>query len=135
LNIKADGLCGRLESLLQSFQKVNAFVFDMSLPDALSYLGRTIPVFTRQSEYERECSFYEQAAGVWLDAFHGDWCGATCAAAHLRQGKQVCFVSPEVHGRDPRPLWGRLVSSTVCDSPDLMICTDRPEDARAMFSR
>ncbi len=135
LNIKADGLRGPLESTLADFPKVNAFVFDMSVPDALDYLGWSVPVFTRQSEMERECPFYERASGVWLDAFFGDWYEISCIVEHLQFGKQVCLVSPELHGRDPQPLWDRLAASDALRDSDLMICTDRPEEAEAVFSR
>jgi len=134
LNVKADGLHERLRTELAAFPQVKAFVFDMSVPDARSYLTGSIPIFTRQSELEPICAFYEQAKGVWLDAFDGEWYDLTCIANHLRNGKQVCLVSPELHGRSHHPLWNRLAASNLSKSDDLLICTDRPEDAHNAFA-
>jgi hypothetical protein len=89
-----------------------------------------MPVFTRRSEYEREAVLYDQAQGVWLDAFEGLWFSAKDIAAMLAEGKQVCVVSPELHGRDPLPLWSMLKRAGLYDSA-LMVCTDIPEALQA----
>ncbi|MGF1579463.1 MAG: hypothetical protein ACFCD0_08880 [Gemmataceae bacterium] len=133
LNIKADGLQQRLKELVESFGVKNYFVFDMSIPDTLGYLRQGFPVFTRQSEYEMEPPVYEQAVGVWMDCFLDDWYSEEDIAKHLDAGKKVCLVSPELHRRDHRPLWDRLAGMSVVRQPELMICTDLPEDARRYF--
>ena len=133
LNIKSDGLQKLLPPLLKQYGITAAFVFDMAVPDALGWLRAGVPTFTRHSELEREPAFYDQAAGIWLDAFHGDWWTTDDVARHLTAGKQVCIVSPELHGRDPSAAWDRLASATFRDDPRLMICTDRPEEAREVL--
>ena len=61
LNIKADGLQIPLKQLIKKYEITNYFVFDMSIPDALVYIDLNFNVFTRQSEYEKEPSFYGKA--------------------------------------------------------------------------
>ena len=54
LNIKADGLQADLQALLAKYDipASDYFVFDMAVPDALGYLRREMPAFTRKSELE-----------------------------------------------------------------------------------
>ena len=89
LNIKADGLQLKLKELIQQFNITEYFVFDMSVPDALQYIKHEINSFTRESEYEREPSFYDEAAGVWLDEFRGHWIDKQVIELHLKNKKQV----------------------------------------------
>lgn len=53
LNIKADGLQTKLRQLLDQYSCSRYFVFDMSVPDMLSYLDAGIRTFIRRSEFER----------------------------------------------------------------------------------
>lgn len=129
LNVKADGLQRLLREALDQYPLPNAFVFDMSVPDQLQWVKAGVPCYTRHSDVEPEPYCYAQAAGVWLDAFHGDWWDADVIARHLDNGKQVCVVSPELHGRDYRAAWEVLAKSRVRESGMLMICTDCPEEA------
>jgi glycerophosphoryl diester phosphodiesterase len=100
LNIKADGLQEQLQFALadHGISPDCYFVFDMAVPDVLAYLGRRIPCFIRESEFESPPSFINQATGVWLDSFHGDWIDAETTLGHLLAGRQVALVSPELHG-------------------------------------
>ena len=100
LNIKADGLQDKLKQALEKYHINNYFVFDMSVPDGLVYLDSKMLTFTRQSEYEKEPSFYEAALGVWLDEFHTHWVSKEIIADHLTHHKQICIVSPDLHRRD-----------------------------------
>ncbi len=134
LNIKADGLQKLLQPLLETYAITNYFVFDMSVPDALGWLKISAPAFTRHSDVERHPPFYDRAAGVWLDGFQGDWWDEAVVARHLDAGKRICIVSPDLHGRDPRPVWDRLANADFRDDPRLMICTDRPEEAAVVLS-
>jgi len=135
LNVKADGLQTLLQSALNEHGITNYFAFDMAVPDGLAYLRTGLPVFTRRSEYEREAAFYDQATGVWLDGFAGEWFEQSDVASPLTDGKRVCLVSPELHGRAHRPFWQTLygwgLPETAGDA--LMLCTDFPEEARAFF--
>jgi hypothetical protein len=139
LNIKSDGIDGLLAEELDRHGLRNHFAFDMSVPDTLRYVRRGLRFFTRQSEHEPTPALYQAAAGVWVDGFAGDWVSAPDVARHLDAGKAVCLVSPELHGRDPMPLWGALGRwlaetriPTAASQTGLMLCTDQPERARAV---
>lgn len=133
LNIKADGLQAVTVELLQRFEVRDAFVFDMSVPDTLRWLDTPVPVFTRHSDVEPDPPLYDRSAGVWLDAFHGDWWSVDTVRAHLDAGKRVCIVSPDLHRREHRGVWDRLVGTDVCPHQNLMLCTDFPEEAKGVF--
>lgn len=133
LNIKADGLQSLLLSRLERLPKLDAFVFDMSIPDAIQWLKVGVPVFTRHSDVEPEPVLYGSAAGIWLDAFHDDWWDGAVIARHLDAGKRVCIVSPELHRRDHRAVWERLANEDLPSNGTVMICTDLPEEAREYF--
>jgi glycerophosphoryl diester phosphodiesterase len=134
LNIKATGLQQKLKALLERYEIKNYFVFDMSIPDGLGYLQEGFKVFTRQSEYEHEPSFYKDVDGVWLDEFHMHWSDESVITGHINTGKKVCIVSPEIHGRDNRLEWEDYKKiDEKLKNGKLMICTDRPEKAKEYF--
>jgi hypothetical protein len=132
INVKADGMAAPLGAALRAAGVRDAFVFDMSVPDALPYLDAGLPVFARLSEYEPESALLERAAGAWLDAFHGEWYGPGTISSLLERGKQVCVVSPELHRRPHESLWQMLEPWAA--HPGLALCTDHPERARAFFA-
>ncbi|MCU0956693.1 MAG: hypothetical protein MUF55_04995 [Hydrogenophaga sp.] len=134
LNIKADGLHRLLLAQLESLHGIDAFVFDMSVPDTLHWLSAGIPVFTRHSDVEPDPVLYDKASGVWLDGFGSDWWDIGVIARHLDAGKRVCIVSPELHRRDHRPVWESLASTDLPGGDRLMICTDLPEQAKELLS-
>jgi len=133
LNVKADGLQKMFRELLDTHKIRNYFFFDMSVPDALQYLRECLRVFTRQSELETEPSFYKEAAGVWIDMFFGDWVTEEVIISHVRASKEVCLVSPELHGREHISFWERLSRIDVTVLHDVTICTDYPQKARRYF--
>lgn len=133
LNIKADGLQQKLFELLEIYKVENYFVFDMSVPDALLYLKHGLNTFTRQSEYESIPSFYHEASGVWIDCIKDDWVDEEVLTRHLKQGKKVCLVSPELHNRDYRPFWQKLTKMKIINDERLMLCTDHPQQAKEVF--
>ncbi len=131
INIKADGLQHLLKKALAEYGLTNYFLFDMSVPDAVQSLKQGLRCFTRQSDLEPAPSFYKEAAGVWMDGFFTDWITPEAIRPHLKAGKQVCLVSPELHGREHRRLWDLLAgASDLLDHPDLLLCSDLPETAR-----
>lgn len=132
LNIKADGLQSQMKNILQEYAIKNYFVFDMSVPDGLGYLKQNLNTFTRQSEYEKEPSFYEQAQGVWLDCFHDDWIDHQLIAKHLTNKKIVCVVSPDLHKRDYFAAWEKY--HPLAQENNLILCTDYPEEAKKFFN-
>lgn len=133
VNIKADGLQASLVDMLMQAGLLDVFVFDMSVPDTLHWLNTGIPVFVRHSDIEPEPVLYPEASGIWLDAFKSEWWGEETLVRHFNAGKRVCIVSPELHRRDHRPLWERLLGMDVLSSEALMICTDFPEEAARVF--
>jgi len=132
LNIKADGLQRLVRELLEMFAVQDYFLFDMAVPDALSYLRLGMNVFARHSDVEKVPALYAEAGGVWMDSFHGDWFTAADVRAHLDAGKRVCVVSPELHGREYLPLWRRL-SGVAAPAGQFLLCTDHPEEAEGFF--
>lgn len=132
LNIKADGMAAAVKAALDAASIEEAFVFDMSVPDARAYFEQGIPVFARMSEVERYPAWLERCSGVWLDAFEGQWYGTWVIADVLARGKKVCVVSPELHKRPHLCLWAEL--RELARKDDLYICTDFPEQAVQFFN-
>lgn len=129
LNIKACGLSKALKNLLIKFDVTNYFTFDMAVPDIIGYIQEDLNFFTRQSEYENNPSFYDQANGVWLDEFKGHWINEEIIMEHINNGKKVVIVSPELHGRKYLQEWQnykQIIKNNNLDDNDLMICTDYP---------
>jgi hypothetical protein len=136
IRVCADGLSRLLHRALLKTEGIVPYLFGMSVTDMPDYMDGQIPIFVRQSEHERQPAFYEFAEGVWLDAFERDWYDARLVLQHLRAGKHVAVVSPELHDRSHMGLWKRL--RTLHDelgdlSSRLQLCTARPQDARAFF--
>lgn len=135
LNIKADGLQTQLKKLLEEYNITNYFVFDMSVPDGLQYLKQNIKSFTRESEYEKEPSFYDEACGVWLDEFKGHWIDKETIIKHIDNNKNICIVSPDLHKRDYKKEWQHYKDiEKDLGINNLMICTDYPEEAKEFFN-
>lgn len=134
LNIKADGLQIKLKELLEEYRIENYFVFDMSVPDALGYLKQNIKAFTRESEYEKRPSFYDEACGIWLDEFQGHWIDKETITKHVGNNKQICIVSPDLHKREYKKEWQHYKEiEQELGINNLMICTDFPEEAKEFF--
>lgn len=131
INIKADGLAQVLGATFERHGHTNWFVFDMAVPDMRAYLQAGITTYTRQSDEEPVPAHLARATGIWLDGFDSDWFDNELIVGHLKHGKQVCVVSPELHGRSPAPLWRRLAE--LKSAENLMLCTDLPEDATNFF--
>lgn len=136
LNIKADGLQRILKEFLEKYDVDNYFVFDMSVPDALLYIKAGFNVFTRQSEYEKQPSFYNEACGVWMDEFHEHWIDEKIIREHLENNKKICIVSPELHKRDFKKEWQEYkeIFKKLDRGDSLMLCTDYPIQAREFFN-
>lgn len=133
LNIKADGLSARIREILTRFQHTNYFVFDMSIPDLVQQLKHGMVVFTGLSDIQPHPVLLEKCHGIWLDCFHSDWYKPEMIDHFLSQGKRVCIVSADLHQRDVEMQWKMLRSVKNRLSPDLMLCTDKPLEAREFF--
>lgn len=134
LNIKADGLQKPLAKALSEAGVSNYFVFDMSVPDGLVYLRHQLTAYTRRSEYERVPSFLDRAAGIWVDAFDSDWVEADDLRELSEGGKALALVSPELHGRPHEAVWSRWKTYVDQVQGPLMLCTDFPDAAEAVFN-
>jgi len=133
LNVKADGLVPLVVPALAGTDPADVFVFDMSVPDQLHWLRAGVATFTRHSDVEPDPVLYAESSGVWLDAFGSDWWSADVIERHVAAGKRVAVVSPELHGRDHRPVWDRLLAGGVHLLAGVALCTDHPAEAAAWF--
>jgi hypothetical protein len=135
INIKSDGLQDQLMMCLNSYQIENYFLFDMAVPDALIYIRKGAPTFTRQSEYETKPAYYELSSGVWLDEFNGHWINEETIYRHLEKGKKICIVSPELHQRTYKEEWlhYREIEKKI-GRGKLTLCTDLPLEAMEFFN-
>lgn len=135
LNIKSNGLQHALKNLLMKYGISNYFVFDMSVPDGLQYIAHNLISYSRQSEYELQPSFYQQARGIWLDEFERHWIKKSILNEHLVAGKKICIVSPDLHKRKYEIEWREYKNfEQSFDGVDIMLCTDHPEKARLFFN-
>lgn len=134
LNIKSDGLSSLVFEKLKQYEITDYFVFDMSVPDSLSYMNAGLKTFTRHSEFEVSPPLYEHSAGVWLDCFLNTWFSEEVLTSHLEAKKKVCIVSPELHNRTDyiSEQWKFLREYSRCD--DLILCTDFPSMAQEYFN-
>ncbi len=135
LNIKSDGLQELLQRQLKDHAIENYFVFDMSVPDTLGYLKRTMPTFVRRSELEHHGELTALAQGVWLDELLAPWIDASVIQAQAAEVPAVCIVSPELHGRPHLAQWTHILQALEagCPSTKLLLCTDLPEEAERFF--
>lgn len=135
INIKADGLKDILKLFFDKYSVSNYFLFDMSVPQMVEFREMGLKYFTRQSEVEPEPVMYEDAAGVWIDGFWStDWITKELLDNHIKNGKEVCLVSPDLHGKeDYRGFWGKLVEDKI-DLDKVILCTDYPDEAREYFN-
>jgi len=135
LNIKSDGLQSELKKLLHEYHVSNYFTFDMSVPDALGHIKENINSFTRQSEYEKQPAYYDNACGVWLDEFIYHWITIDTITSHDKNGKSICIVSPELHHRSHTAEWkDYLMLRSKSFSSKIMLCTDYPQEAKRYFN-
>lgn len=130
LNIKADGIQQLLLEQVTRYGIRNFAVFDMSVPEEVVYESMKIPFLTRQSEIEPEPVLYDRAAGVWMDQWREEWITGQRILEHVRNGKIVGIISPEIHGMEHQRLWDMIKS---VDSDQILLCTDRPEEAEEYF--
>jgi glycerophosphoryl diester phosphodiesterase len=131
VNVKSDGLQAKLAEALR--EVADWFAFDMSVPDALACLKHRLPTFTRHSDVEPDPVLYDRADGVWLDDFAGGWLTEERIAGHVAAGKRVAVVSPELHGREHQPAWAAWRNWDVWSSDRVLLCTDHPAEAEAVF--
>lgn len=131
VNVKADGMAQALKNTFARHGHTQWFAFDMAVPDMRTYLREGLVTYTRLSEVEPSPAWIDKVTGVWLDGFESEWFSNQVIADLLAQGKHVCVVSPELHGRDCTSLWQRLLDFR--SENRLTLCTDTPADAAGFF--
>jgi glycerophosphoryl diester phosphodiesterase len=136
LNIKADGLCGPLMELLARFRIQNYVVFDMSVPDTLAYVRAGARVLIRRSEVESHPELEAHSVGIWVDELTRPWLDAVKLQALLADGRMVCVVSAELHGREREAQWRELITGRgLAASPaGFYLCTDFPDAGAEAFA-
>jgi hypothetical protein len=138
LNIKSDGMSAPLLEKLRRYGITNYFVFDMSIPDALSYVRAEIAVFTRRSEFEPPSRLERFAQGLWLDAFEDHFVSESAIRGCLSEGKFAAIVSPELHRRSHVEAWcsWRMLFDEIDESwrQKIALCTDFPDLAHETFN-
>jgi len=118
LNVKSDGIGNEIKRILKKNQIKNYFIFDLSFPELIKYRSLDMTIYERISEYEKPF-FY--SSGLVVDCFKKD------SDLHfLPKVKNYFFISPELHGRNPYPMWKKLSCFFKKKSSSLSICTDFP---------
>ena len=134
LNVKADGIQILLKPLLEKYQIKKYFLFDMSIPELVVNARESLPFYTRHSDIENECVMYEKAKGVWLDSVYDKcWLTRDIIGRHLMNNKELCIVSPELHGYAYEPTWKMLKDNFYHESGLISLCTDEPNKAKEFF--
>lgn len=134
LNVKADGIQRLLAEELGRYGITEYFLFDMSAPEMVVYRDQGFRYYSRESDIEPQNVLYEDASGVWIDTFYDfSWDAIAASERHLRQGKHVCLVSPELHGKEKALFWERLKKASFVSNGALCLCTDAPQEARTFF--
>lgn len=135
INIKADGLKRLLKEALKKYKITNYFTFDMSLPQMIEYNEMGLKFFTRQSDVEQTPLMYNNSCGVWIDGFRDfEWFSEDILAEHIHNGKMLCLVSPELHGKDNYKAFWKKIKGYNIDFSKVMLCTDFPDEAKEFFN-
>ena len=137
IQVCSDGLSPLLHRSLSEADGMAPYLFGISVTDLPPYLDGQIPIYVRQSEHEPQPPFYEFAEGIWLDSFERDWFDERLIIQHLRAGKLVTVVSPEINGREQEPMWDMIARLQVKLGDlvtSLQLCTDNPQAARDYFT-
>ena len=133
LNVKADGIQNLLIQAIKAYDISNYFLFDMSIPEMVVYRAKELNFFTRNSDIEQECVLYDDAQGVWVDKFFSSWNIYDAIINHIKNGKKVSLISPEIHGEERTELWEVIKNSDLVNEQNFYLCTDLPLEARVFF--
>lgn len=133
LNVKEDGIQSSLKDILKEYEITEYFMFDMSIPEMVVYDRMGFRFFSRHSDIEILPVMYDKAEGIWVDAFFNDWDMVESVQNHLKAGKLVSLISPEIHGKDKTLIWKEIVDCNINDNDNFFLCTDYPGEARDIF--
>jgi hypothetical protein len=130
LNIKEDGLLPFLKPYQPLLEKLRVVFFDMSVPQLVQF-SKVFPremLATRFSEYEREPSAQDLCNWLWVDSFNSDPELDVVRPFVSEKKMSLAIVSPDLHGRDPKPIWRRLRTERTLPNDSLYLCTDAPHE-------
>ena len=106
----------------------------MSVPQMIEFSEFGLRFYTRQSEVEPKPILYDKADGIWIDGFWStEWITESLLHEHLRNKKNVCIVSPDLHGRTQGAFWETLLNYDI-DFSRISLCTDCPDEAAKFFA-
>ena len=135
INVKSDGLQHLLQAAIAKHQLSSYFVFDMSFPTLyFNYRNGPLKFFTSINEFNRTPALFDECTGIWADAYTGLWYDMSLLRGFLDKGKQVCIVSPELHGREHMELWHMIKQAGLHLHDGCMLCTDHPGTASSFFN-
>ena len=135
LNVKADGIQSIVEPLLHAYNILNYAFFDSSVPELYIYKKRKLNYFSRLSDIEEQEVLADGSCGVWIDSFLTDrWLNKGIIESILLSNRIAVIVSPELHQRDPMPVWELLKGSGLQQNQKLYLCTDLPLKAKGFFN-
>jgi len=132
LNIKSDGLAKEVQKELVKNDITNYFVFDMSIPDTVSYLRNGMVTYIRQSDIENNIHFVNKVQGFWLDELEKEWINSQEIEKLQKFSLPICIVSSELHKRDYLNQWRNIKNLVNYDS--ISLCTDFPKKAADFFN-
>lgn len=139
INIKSDGLQDLLNSQLYKYDIQNYFIFDASIPDLMGYIKKNINTYSRISQFESENNnLLLKSQGLWLDMFDEVWYDEKYLLKLMNTNKNICIVSPELHGKPFIPTW-EMIKKMLLSYPkqtslsQLSLCTDHPSKAKEFF--
>ena len=86
----------------------------------------------RMSEFEHELSWEPDV--IWLDCFISDWFVNAKELVYQHEMKEIVYVSPELHGRNPDEVWNFLAELIQNGNTNISICTDLPDEFMALVN-
>lgn len=137
INIKCDSIEKEVFAFVKHFKITrNSFVFDMSFPSTYIFYRfyKNLNIAVRQSEFETFPLLYSQIKWLWLDEFQRHWISNKIITKHIKNGKKLCIVSPELHGRKHKKIWRQYLDLPKKILRSVYLCTDFPEEADFVFN-
>ena len=132
LNVKEEGLEGRLAALMQSYGLDDYFLLDQSFPFLIKWAealqGRCAVRVSEFESAETALTLAGKANWVWVDCFTRFPLSGDDARRLKMAGFRLCLVSPELQGRDPFsevPALRELLGARGIEAD--AVCTKRPE--------
>jgi len=130
LNIKEDGLLPFLKPYQTVLKQLKIVFFDMSVPQLVQF-SKVFPkemLATRFSEYEQEPAAQGLCHWLWVDSFNSDPELSALRPFALEKKMSLAVVSPDLHGRDPKPVWKNLQNERILPNDSIYLCTDLPHE-------